>query len=88
MHRTFSELVDHLFRASTFPEGAVLLTGTGVVPDMSFSLHAGDAVRVSIEEVGALTNTVAVGAKSFGWLDAAVRDPSARVAHLRAKGVP
>jgi 2-dehydro-3-deoxy-D-arabinonate dehydratase len=88
MHRTFADLVDHLFRASTFPEGAVLLTGTGIVPDMSFTLSAGDTVRVSIEEVGALTNTVAVGAKSFGWLDESVTDPSARVSHLRAKGVP
>jgi 2-dehydro-3-deoxy-D-arabinonate dehydratase len=88
MHRTFSELVDHLFRASTFPEGAVLLTGTGLVPDMSFSLTAGDAVRVSIEEVGVLTNTVAVGAESFGWLEESVKDPSARVPGLRAKGAP
>ncbi|HYJ67895.1 MAG TPA: fumarylacetoacetate hydrolase family protein [Nocardioidaceae bacterium] len=88
MHRTFSELVDHLFRATTFPEGAVLLTGTGLVPDMTFSLSAGDAVRVSIEEVGVLANTVAVGAKSFGWLDESANDPSARVSHLRAKGAP
>jgi 2-dehydro-3-deoxy-D-arabinonate dehydratase len=88
MHRTFPDLVDHLFRASTFPEGAVLLTGTGVVPNMSFTLSTGDAVRVSIEEVGVLTNTVAVGAKSFGWLDESVKDSNARVSHRHARGVP
>jgi 2-dehydro-3-deoxy-D-arabinonate dehydratase len=88
MHRSFSELVDYLFRASTFPEGAVLLTGTGLVPDMRFSLSAGDAVRVSIEGVGVLTNTVAVGAAPFGWLDESVKDPSARASRHRVKRAP
>jgi 2-dehydro-3-deoxy-D-arabinonate dehydratase len=88
MHRTFSELVDYLFRASTFPEGVVLLTGTGLVPDMKFSLRAGDSVRVSIEEIGALTNTAAVGATPFDWLDDSVKDPSARASRHRVKSVP
>ncbi len=88
MHRIFSELVDYLFRASTFPEGAVLLTGTGLVPDMEFSLSAGDSVRVSIEGVGVLTNTVAVGAAPFGWLDESVQDPSARASRHRVKREP
>lgn len=78
MHRRFPELVDYLFRASSFPEGAVLLTGTGLVPGMEFSLSKGDTVRVSIDEVGVLTNTVASGTKSFDWLDDAVKDPRAR----------
>lgn len=78
MHRSFPDLVDYLFRASSFPEGAVLLTGTGLVPGMEFSLRESDTVRVSIDEVGVLTNVVAVGADSFDWLAESVKDPGAR----------
>jgi 2-dehydro-3-deoxy-D-arabinonate dehydratase len=87
MHRRFPELVDYLFRASSFPEGVVLLTGTGLVPGMEFSLREGDTVRVGIDEVGVLTNTVAVGAESFDWLADAVKDPGARPRH-RTGGLP
>src|SRR6187401_1869908 len=31
--RRFSELVDYLFRSQNFPNGAVLLTGAGIVPE-------------------------------------------------------
>ena len=30
--RSFEELVGYLFRSQTFPQGVVLLTGTGIVP--------------------------------------------------------
>jgi len=36
----------------------VLLTGTGVVPDASVSLRAGDRVEIEIEPLGALLNPV------------------------------
>src|SRR5205814_8497899 len=42
--RTFEELVSYLFRSQTFPSGAVLLTGTGIVPPDGFSLQAGDRI--------------------------------------------
>ena len=43
-----------------FPSGAVLLTGTGIVPPESFSLADGDVVRVIVEGVGVLENPVRV----------------------------
>jgi 2-dehydro-3-deoxy-D-arabinonate dehydratase len=44
----------------TFPDGVVLLTGTGIVPDESFTLRADDVVTVAIDGLGALTNPVRV----------------------------
>ena len=38
--------------------GAILLTGTGVVPDPHFTLRHGDEVRVEIEGLGELVNPV------------------------------
>ena len=58
--RPFSELVEYLFRSQQFPNGAVLLTGAGVVPPDSFTLEAGDSVRISISGVGTLENPVAI----------------------------
>jgi len=58
--RRFSELIDYLFRSQQFPNGAVLLTGAGVVPPDSFTLEAGDSVRISISGVGTLENPVAI----------------------------
>ena len=58
--RRFSELIEYLFRSQRFPNGAVLLTGAGVVPPDSFTLEAGDSVRISISGIGTLENPVAV----------------------------
>jgi 2-dehydro-3-deoxy-D-arabinonate dehydratase len=58
--RPFSELVEYLFRSQKFPNGAILLTGAGVVPPDSFTLEAGDSVRITISGVGTLENPVAV----------------------------
>ena len=60
LKRTFGELVEHLFRSQTFPAGAVLLTGAGIVPDDAFTLNAGDAVRITISGIGTLENPVVV----------------------------
>jgi 2-dehydro-3-deoxy-D-arabinonate dehydratase len=60
MARTFDELASYLGRALSFPAGAVLLTGTGLVPDAPFSLEAGDSVRIAIEGLGVLENAVGV----------------------------
>ncbi|HEX5936572.1 MAG TPA: fumarylacetoacetate hydrolase family protein [Actinomycetota bacterium] len=63
MVRSFDDLVEHLRRALTFPAGAVLLTGTGLVPDPPFTLVSGDDVRISVTGLGTLANPVrAVGA--------------------------
>ena len=58
--RPFNELVDYLFRSQAFPHGAVLLTGAGIVPPDTFTLEAGDSVRISISGIGTLENPVAI----------------------------
>jgi 2-dehydro-3-deoxy-D-arabinonate dehydratase len=58
MHRSVPDLVGHLVRALDFPAGAVLSTGTGIVPDLDFTLLDGDVVEVTVEQVGTLTNPV------------------------------
>ncbi|MBI5387269.1 MAG: fumarylacetoacetate hydrolase family protein [Verrucomicrobia bacterium] len=56
--RPFAELVEHLFRSQSFPHGAVLLTGTGIVPGNDFTLRPGDLVRIEISGLGVLENRV------------------------------
>jgi 2-dehydro-3-deoxy-D-arabinonate dehydratase len=56
--RTFTELAGFLFRSQNFPHGAVLLTGTGIVPPDSFTLNAGDVVEIEISGIGTLRNPV------------------------------
>jgi 2-dehydro-3-deoxy-D-arabinonate dehydratase len=58
IHRALQELVEHLGRCTAFPDGAVLLTGTGIVPPNEFTLEVGDRVQIHIEGVGTLVNTV------------------------------
>jgi 2-dehydro-3-deoxy-D-arabinonate dehydratase len=58
--RTFSELIEYLFRSQSFPHGAILLTGTGVVPADDFTLAQGDIVSINISGIGTLTNPVTV----------------------------
>jgi len=58
--RTFDELAGFLFRSQVFPHGAVLLTGTGIVPDESFTLQEGDEVTIDVSGIGRLTNPVTV----------------------------
>ena len=55
------ELVDYLGRDNLFPDGAFFLTGTGIVPDDSFTLQAGDRVTISVPEIGALHSIVVQG---------------------------
>lgn len=59
LKREPTELAHYLFRDSTFPTGAYLLTGTGIVPNDDFTLNHGDVVDISIDGIGTLTNTVA-----------------------------
>lgn len=58
--RRFDELLDYLSRSQSFPHGAMLLTGTGVVPDEDFTLAAGDVVSITISGIGTLENPVLV----------------------------
>jgi 2-dehydro-3-deoxy-D-arabinonate dehydratase len=61
MARSFEALIDWLGRDNVFPEGVILLTGTGIVPPDDFGLRPGDLVRIAIDGIGALENPV-VGA--------------------------
>ncbi len=61
MARRFDELISWLGRDNLFPEGAFLLTGTGVVPPDAFSLRGGDVVRITIDGIGTLVNPVFQG---------------------------
>jgi 2-dehydro-3-deoxy-D-arabinonate dehydratase len=58
--RSFQDLADFLFRCQTFPYGAVLLTGTGIVPPDDFTLQANDVVEIGISGIGLLRNPVVV----------------------------
>ena len=64
LHRSFSELIAYLGRDNLFPAGAILLTGTGIVPPDDVTLEAGDVVRITIDRLGLdpLENTVRRGA--------------------------
>jgi 2-dehydro-3-deoxy-D-arabinonate dehydratase len=80
MKRTLDELVAYVLAGDAFPDGFVLATGTGVIPEMSFTLAAGDVVEIAIAGVGVLTNPVVVGKEPLSWLVGALTDPFAREA--------
>ena len=52
LHRSLDELVSYLGRDNLFPNGAILLTGTGIVPPDDFTLAPGDRVRIAIDGLG------------------------------------
>jgi 2-dehydro-3-deoxy-D-arabinonate dehydratase len=58
MKRTHQELANYLFMEMSFPSGAYLMTGTGIVPPDSFTLDYGDAIAITISNIGTLTNQV------------------------------
>jgi 2-dehydro-3-deoxy-D-arabinonate dehydratase len=58
IRRSFVELVDYLFKETTFPHGCLLMTGTGIVPPNDFTLRKGDEIRITIDSIGTLINTV------------------------------
>jgi 2-dehydro-3-deoxy-D-arabinonate dehydratase len=57
--RRFEDLAAWLFRECTFPQGALLMTGTGIVPPAPFTLQIGDTVSITIDHIGSLINQVA-----------------------------
>jgi 2-dehydro-3-deoxy-D-arabinonate dehydratase len=56
--RPLEDLVEHLFRCYSMPQGAMLSTGTGIVPELDFSTLPGDEVHISISDVGTLMNPI------------------------------
>ncbi|MDQ0994189.1 fumarylacetoacetate hydrolase family protein [Streptomyces sp. V3I7] len=80
-HRPPRDLVDHLWRSQPFPDGAVLSTGTGIVPGLDFTLRSGDVVEITVEGVGTLSNPVRDQRAELDWLVEAIDRPLARRAH-------
>lgn len=58
MRRQPQELVSFVFRECSFPHGCLVMTGTGIVPGNDFTLKAGDEIRITIDNIGILVNTV------------------------------
>ena len=57
LKRSLEEIAKWLFAELDFPEGAFIMTGTGLVPPDEFSLVPGDAVRIALGDL-ILENTV------------------------------
>lgn len=58
LNRTLPDLAGWLFKENDLPNGAFLLTGTGIVPPDEFTLEDGDSVSITIAGIGTLTNPV------------------------------
>lgn len=58
MKRTPEELVSFVYRECSFPHGCLIMTGTGIVPGSDFTLKSGDEIKISIDNIGTLINTV------------------------------
>lgn len=56
--RPLPSLAEWLYREDSFPHGAFLMTGTGIVPPDTFTLAVGDEVRITLQPVGTLVNTI------------------------------
>jgi 2-dehydro-3-deoxy-D-arabinonate dehydratase len=61
MARNLEDLVGWLIRDNDMPNGAFLLTGTGVVPDSTFTLAPDDVVKIAIDGIGMLANRIVQG---------------------------
>ncbi len=58
MKRKHKELVEFLFRETSFLNGTYLMTGTGIIPPDDFTLNVDDEIKISIDGIGTLTNKV------------------------------
>lgn len=58
MKRSVEELVSYVYRECSFPDGCLIMTGTGIVPASDFTLKSGDEIKISIDNIGTLINTV------------------------------
>ena len=56
--RSLQELVSFVYRECSFPHGCLIMTGTGIVPGSDFTLKGGDEIKISIDNIGTLINTV------------------------------
>jgi 2-dehydro-3-deoxy-D-arabinonate dehydratase len=73
LNRPLPSLVDCLFAEEQFPDGVIISTGTGIVPEMDFTLQPGDLVTIEVEQVGTLANRVVAGKTGLEWLSGVSR---------------
>jgi len=60
MKRSLNELVIYLYAECDFKNGCFLMTGTCIVPPNDFTLNEKDQVSISIDNIGTLTNHIAI----------------------------
>ena len=58
MKRTLEELVSFVYLECSFPDGCLIMTGTGIVPGNHFTLASKDEIKITIDSIGTLVNTV------------------------------
>jgi 2-dehydro-3-deoxy-D-arabinonate dehydratase len=58
MKRGPEELVSFVYKECSFPYGCLIMTGTGIVPPNDFTLKSGDEIKITIDNIGTLINTV------------------------------
>jgi 2-dehydro-3-deoxy-D-arabinonate dehydratase len=51
MKRSLDELIRYLRLDLEFPQGVLLMTGTGIVPGDDFTLRPGDSIRIEVGEL-------------------------------------
>lgn len=69
LHRRLDDLVEHVRRHVDFPDGLLLSTGTGLVPELDFTLCEGDVVEIEVDGIGTLRNEVTCATReAFAWL--------------------
>lgn len=56
--RSLQELVFFVYRECSFPNGCLIMTGTGIVPGNDFTLKSGDSISIRIDNIGTLVNSV------------------------------
>lgn len=56
--RRLEDLVFYLYKELSFPHGCLLMTGTGIVPSSDFTLKKDDEIKITIDHIGTLINTV------------------------------
>ena len=86
MKRSFEELSRHLFLDLGFPQGAILATGTSVVPPLAMTLVPGDSVEIEITGLGMLTTPVEEATLVGDWLSQRRIDPAIRFSPVRGDG--
>ena len=56
--RKLEDLISYLYRELSFPHGCLLMTGTGIVPSSDFTLKKDDEIKITIDHIGTLINSV------------------------------